>query len=111
LAGGIGDNPVIRRTLLEEFHFVRAYAGVSLASPAPLYQSTERRERLLGACPADVQKEIEAFTKGGLEGKALEAATEGGHPVNEDWRPISEYYLGLQLRQRSSSSTSTAVAR
>ena len=110
MAGGIGDNPVIRRTLLEEFHFVRAYAGFSLASPAPLYQSTERRERLLGAYPADVQKEIEVFTKGGLEGKALEAATEG-YPVNEDWRPISEYYLGLQLRRRSSSSTSTAAAR
>jgi len=64
------------------------------------------------ACLAAGRKKdaVEAFTKGGLEGKALEAATEGC-PVNQDWRPISEYYLGLQLRQRSSSSASTAAAR
>ena len=104
MVGGIGDNPVIRHTLLEEFKYVRAYAGFSLASRLPFHQSLERRERLLGAYPADMQTTIKTFVRNGLEGKALEEAT-AGYPVNEDWRPISEYYIDKRLRQWLTSAT------
>jgi hypothetical protein len=110
MAGGIVDNPVIRRPLLEEFNYVRACDGFSLASQVPLHQSVERRERLLTAHPADIQAEIEVFMRGCLEGKALEADT-AGYAANEDWAPISEYYLGLQLTQRFYSGASAVVIR
>jgi len=98
MVGGVGDNPVIRRTLLEEFRHVRAYPGFSLASKAPFHRNDERRDRLLGAYPAERQTEIQAFAQDALGGRALVDAT-AGYPANEDWRPVSEYYLGLQLRQ------------
>jgi predicted membrane-bound spermidine synthase len=109
MVGGIGDNPVIRRTLLEEFKYVRAYDGFSLASRVPFHKNLERREKLLGVFPADIQTDIDLFTRNGLEGRALEEAT-AGYPVNEDWRPISEYYLGLHLRQWFASNTSGAYS-
>ena len=98
MVGGVGESRVIPRTLLEEFPYVRAYDSFSLASKAPLRQNRERLERLLGSFPVEMQAAIWARMQDPLEGKALTRAT-AGYPVNEDWRPASKYYLGLQLRQ------------
>ena len=83
MVGGIGDNPVIRRTLHGEFSYVRAYPHFSVASKAPFRQNREMKDRLLGAYPAEIQTEIQAFTQGALEGRALSEAT-AGYPANED---------------------------
>ncbi len=77
---------------------MRAHPGYSLASKAPLRQDRSRLKRLLGSFPAGMQSSIWALTQDALEGRALIEAT-SGYPVNQDWRPVSEYYLGLQLRQ------------
>jgi predicted membrane-bound spermidine synthase len=98
MVGGVGESRVIPRTLLEEFPYVLAYENFSLASKAPLRQNRERLERLLGSFPVEMQAAIWARMQDPLEGKALTRAT-AGCPVNQDWRPASEYYLGLQLRQ------------
>jgi len=110
MVGGIGDNPVIRRTLLEEFKYVRAYPGFSLASSVPFRESLERRERILRAYPTNMRTEIESFTRDTLEGRALEQAT-AGYPANEDLRPISEYYPDKRLRQWLASEHPPAAVR
>ena len=98
MVGGVGDSPVIPRTLLEEFRYVRAYPSFSLASQAPLHRNRMRLEHLLNSLPAEVRMVMRALEQEAQEGKALTEATES-YPANEDWRPVSEYYLGLQLRQ------------
>jgi hypothetical protein len=98
MVGGLDGFEVIARTLLEEFGYVRAYPNFCVASRAPLHQDQDRRERLLGAFPVDMQASIRDLTEDALDGEALVKAT-ANYPANQDWRPVSEYYLGLELRQ------------
>jgi len=97
MVGGIGDGAIVPRTLLAVFAHVRAYPEFSLASQSPLIRNDDRRHRLLAAYPEATRARILELAQDSLEGGALEAAT-AGSPINEDWRPVSEYYLGLQLR-------------
>ena len=80
------------------FAHVRAYPEFSVASQRPLIRNDDRRNRLLAAYPEATRARILVLAQDSLEGEALEAAT-AESPVNEDWRPVTEYYLGLQLRQ------------
>jgi predicted membrane-bound spermidine synthase len=98
MVGGLDDCPVVPRTLLEAFWHVRAYPGFCTASQLPFRPNPERRGRLLRSFPEDIQRQIRAATPYVLEGRELIEAI-AGYPVNEDWRPVSEYYLGLELRQ------------
>jgi predicted membrane-bound spermidine synthase len=98
MVGGIEENKLVSRTLLAEFPYVRSYDSYSLASRAPLRRYRERLERVLGSFPVEMQAAIWDRMQDPLEGALLERAT-AGYPVNEDWRPVSEYYLGWQLRQ------------
>ncbi len=97
MVGGVGDSPVIPRTLLEEFSNVRSYYGFSLASKVPLRKDTGRFERLLPLFPAGVQTEMRAFLQDYKDGQELVKVTRG-YPPNQDWKPVSEYYLGLHFR-------------
>jgi len=98
VVGGIGDGAVVPRTLLAVFAHVRAYSGFSVASQRPLLRNHDRRNGLLSAYPEATRARILELAHNSLEGEALEAAT-ARSPINQDWRPVTEYYLGLQLRQ------------
>jgi len=98
MVGGLSDCPVIPRTLLEEFGYVRAYTNFCLASRTPLGRNDDRYERLLRSVLPSTQASIQDFTRDFLEGQPLVEAT-AKYPVNQDWRPESEYYLGLELRR------------
>jgi len=98
MVGGIGNGAIVPRTLLAVFAHVRAYPEFSVASQRPLIRNHDRRNRLLAAYPEATRARILELAQDSLEGEALEAATAGA-PINEDWRPVTEYYLGLQLRQ------------
>jgi spermidine synthase len=98
MVGGIGSGTVVPRTLQKVFAHVRAYSEFSVASQRPLTLDHDRRSRLLAAYPDATRARILELVQDSLEGEALDAAT-AGSPANEDWRPVAEYYLGLQLRQ------------
>jgi len=98
MVGGIGDGAIVPRTLLAVFAHVRAYPEFSLASQRPLIRNDDRRNRLLADYPEATRARILELAQDSLEGDALQAAT-ARSPINEDWRPVTEYYLGLQLRQ------------
>jgi spermidine synthase len=97
MVGGIGDGPVIPKTLLAVFAHVRAYPEFSVASQHPLERNDGRRNRLLATYPEGTRARIMELAQDSLEGEALEAATSQS-PINEDWRPVTEYYLWLQVR-------------
>lgn len=98
MVGGVSDSAVIPRTLLEEFPYVRAYPSFSLASKASMRQNHDRLERMLGSFDPEMQAAIWSLAQDAVDGATLVAAT-SDYPSNQDWRPVSEYYLGLQFRR------------
>jgi predicted membrane-bound spermidine synthase len=99
MVGGLDGGAVVPRTLLAQFPHVRAYPYFCLGSRRPLTLDEARFERLVGAVPDDQRAIIRDLVRDPLEGDALVRAT-AGWPVNRDWRPVSEYYLGALLMER-----------
>jgi spermidine synthase len=102
MVGGLDGGAIIPRTLLATFPHVRAYPYFCLASRRPFALNQARLDTLLGAVADDEGGIIRAVIGETLEGEALVQATAGA-PVNRDWRPASEYYLGALLTERARS--------
>jgi predicted membrane-bound spermidine synthase len=98
MVGGVGDDAVIPRTVVEEFPHVRVYPSFSLASKTPMRQNRERLERMLGSFDAEMQAAIWSLAQDAIDGRMLAAAS-SAYPTNNDWHPASEYYLGMQFRR------------
>jgi spermidine synthase len=99
MVGGLAGNPVIPRTLLEEFAHVRAYPDFSVASERRLGQNADRFDKLLESFPPEMRSVVREYRRGALEGDALRRAVSAWEP-NDDWHPGSEYFLGAELRRR-----------
>ncbi len=99
MVGGLMNGPVIARTLLTEFEFVRLYPGFCIASPGPLNKNADRFDRMAGLYPPDIRNSWPPILEQGVEGAALMEMS-AGYPINEDWRPESEYYLALEIKLR-----------
>jgi hypothetical protein len=92
MVGGLDDGLIVPATLLAEFEHVRTFGGFSLASARPLVRDEQRFSQLTAQLPTSIALNIEGFTSDYLEDAALSVAV-AGLPVNDDWRPGSEYYL------------------
>lgn len=97
MVGGIADNPILPRTLLEEFAQVRAYRDFNVASDHVFVENEDHFDKLLKVFPPEMQEAIKEFTRGALEGDALRQAVSGWQP-NDDWHPRSEYFLSTYIR-------------
>lgn len=100
MVGGLDGGAIIPRTLLATFPHVRAYPYFCLASTRPIVLNQARLDTLLGAVAENEGGIIRAVIGETLEGEALARATADA-PVNRDWRPVSEYYLGALLMERA----------
>ena len=100
MVGGLDGGAIIPRTLLATFPHVRAYPYFCLASTRPIVLNQARLDTLLGAVAEHEGGIIRAVIGETLEGEALARATADA-PVNRDWRPVSEYYLGALLMERA----------
>jgi predicted membrane-bound spermidine synthase len=98
MVGGVDESPVVARTLMEEFAFVRAYPSFCLASRMPLRQDRQRLARWLDTYPEDTRALLAELADASIDGQPLAEWT-APYPANRDWRPVTEYYLGLQVRQ------------
>jgi hypothetical protein len=98
MVGGLDESPVVPRTLMDEFAFVRAYPGFCLASRMPLRQDRQRLALWLDGHPDDTRTLLAELAGASIEGQPLAEWT-APYPANRDWQPVTEYYLGLQVRQ------------
>jgi spermidine synthase len=96
MVGGLDDGLTVPATLLSEFEHVRSFSSFCLASATPLLRDEQRFSRLTARLPIGIALGIEGFTTEYTEDAGLRAAVRG-LPVNDDWRPVSEYYLGAPL--------------
>ncbi len=101
------EQRVLPKTLLSVFERVRKYKRFCIASRSPFEVNEAARGRLYGAITPDARAELEEHGSSFLgENDYIETVT-AGYPINRDWRPVAEYYLGLRLKERFGAFTRT----
>ncbi len=108
------ESVVVPKTILSVFDCFRMYNSFVLTSNAPMRVDQQRKDYLLSTFSQNDRLAIMAlyentpeqgegnsgkFLAGGINGRYLAAHFIGkGYPINENLRPVSEYYLGLFFR-------------
>lgn len=87
---------VIPKTILAAFDHVRVYDFFCLASNVAFVRKDEVQRALLADFSPEERQTI--ATQGTYVGdeRFIEEITVG-YDVNEDWKPVTEYYLGLRM--------------
>ena len=91
---------VVAGTLLSVFDHLRTYRLYTLASNAPFARNLDRLARL--RAPFN-ESELENIETRHLEYRGDEEFVRKasfGTPINRDWKPVAEYYLGPLMRER-----------
>jgi predicted membrane-bound spermidine synthase len=99
-AGGVymawqDEHRVIAKTLASVFAHVAMFASFSIASDKDMVINRERRQELLNTFPSAELNSIRACAVYLGDQSYIKHATEG-YPINREWEPRTEYYLGLR---------------
>jgi predicted membrane-bound spermidine synthase len=94
---------VLPKTIQSVFPYIRCYSmppavGFDIASNSPLVVDEERRREILSNFTPVEQRRISGVPITFLGESAYAEAVGDYLPINEDWRPVCEYYLGLKVR-------------
>ena len=89
---------VIPKTLASVFEHVRLYDFFALASRVPFVRKDEVRRELLAGFPEGERQTIATVGRYVGDQHYIEAVTVG-YDINEDWKPVTEYYLGLRIEE------------
>ncbi len=93
---------VMPNTVIKSFDYVKTYSIFCLASNLPLERNNEQREHLLNNFSLEERLAIEGWDKRErmhlFDLARFKIDTEG-YPINRDMKPVSEYYLGLEIRE------------
>lgn len=90
---------VMPKTVASVFDHVRMYNFFCLGSDSPFKDNEIRREELLASFPPAYRERIENYGKY-LGDRVYIEETTRGYPVNQDWKPVCEYYIGLFVREK-----------
>jgi hypothetical protein len=98
----LAEEKVLPNTLGAAFDYVRIYDSFALGSNRPFKRNDARYAALLEGFAEGERKKILEYVEGHsfLGGKAYIEETSAGYPINEDWNPVTEYYLGLKFKAR-----------
>ena len=90
---------VIPKTVSSVFDHVRLYKFFCLASNRPFERNGEREQKLIMSfSPKDregILRHADAYV--GDQRDILKMVD--GYPINQDWKPATEYFLGLKARE------------
>jgi predicted membrane-bound spermidine synthase len=100
------EERVVPKTVASVFDNVRLYKTFCLASKIPMQQTPGIKQEIVNSfLPQDQQRRM-AITNwlndlhGHLGDQTYIKAIAGWYPVNRDWKPVSEYYLGLKVKEK-----------
>lgn len=97
--GGLTEDKVLPKTLATAFEHVRAYEHFVLASNAPIRENLPYTEELMASFDPEMAARITAYAGNHYLGdEAYVRAKTAGYPVNLEWKPNTEYYLGMRLK-------------
>ena len=80
------------------FDHVRLYDFFCLASKIPLERNEEVYRTLLAGF-AEGERETIATSGRYVGDQRYIMAVTVGYEINEDWKPVTEYYLGLRIEE------------
>ena len=104
------EHDVLPRTIASIFPHVRLYKSFALASASQMGpRNEERRTAILASFSPEDRKGIEAINDTGKELPLSELPT--NLPVNTDLKPVTEYYLGPDIRRRLIATTDRLFRR
>jgi predicted membrane-bound spermidine synthase len=93
---------VIPKTILSAFNHVRVYNFFCLASNKPFVRNDEQRKRFFDNLSPQAQSAIltliDRESKNVGDRDHIEKLV-SGYPINQDWKPVTEYYLGLKIKE------------
>jgi predicted membrane-bound spermidine synthase len=95
----LDNRRVLPRTISTVFPYMRWYTNFCLASDRPLRADNGRREIILSRYTGKTRETIDRAADQYWGDQTLVERATKGYPINEDWRPVCEYYLGLRLRE------------
>jgi hypothetical protein len=95
----LGEDRIVPKTLAWSFPYLEMHrAAFCLISNSPLVVSQSRRQEIIARFPPDHYEPM--LTGAGYLGdRAFVERLTRGYPINRDWEPWTEYYIGLQVRQ------------
>jgi len=100
---------VVARTIASSFPYVRCYRLYSFASETRMSRDETQRRKLLEDFDVASQAHINEQHLGYLGDRDWVLEATRGLPVNQDWRPYAEYYLGLQQATATSHGAQASV--
>jgi hypothetical protein len=96
------NHHVLPKTVLSVFPKQRLYRAFALASKQTLSRNDERQEKFLRDFTAEERRQILQILKDesylGDEEDVRKWTAK--YPINEDWKPFCEYYLGLKFKEK-----------
>lgn len=95
------EHSVMPNTVNAVFDYVRVYSFFMLASNAPFERIPGRQEKILAQFSLAQRELILAEEAGKYVGdQDYIKETMSHYPINQDWKPVNEYYFGLKVRKK-----------
>ena len=93
------EHHVVPKTLASVFPYLEMQRSFCVSSNTPLAVNKSRRQRLIEQFPNNDQELILAEA-GYLGDRSYVLDLTKNYPINRDWEPWSEYFIGLFLREK-----------
>ena len=95
----LDEHLVMPNTVRSVFDQLRVYSYFMLASNSRFEKKPERVMKLLAKFSPNERKLI--LAEGEYLGDQAYITIKADHyPINQDWKPVTEYYLGLRFREK-----------
>ena len=91
------EDSVIPKTLASEFEYLEMHKDFCLGSNAPFEINNLRRQELIDRFSPTEQPLLLA-NAGYLGDKSYVQGISKNYPINNDWKPWAEYYIGLKFK-------------
>ncbi len=90
-----GFDGVLTKTVLSVFSHVRVYRYFCIASESELSDNDAHRRGVLAGLSASDLVKIRELEGSYLGDREALLARLSGYPINRDWKPVAEYFLGV----------------
>jgi spermidine synthase len=93
-----GERRIVPKTLAWSFPYLEMHKSFCIASNSPLVVNQSRRQEIIARFPPNDRELILAWA-GYLGDRTFVERLTRGYPINRDWEPWTEYYIGLKVRE------------